>query len=127
MHQILELPAVVFGANGRGEGHCVRWDEVAPAQFVRRQAKVAGGCIDDAFHHICRFRPPGPAICVNGNRVGEDAPHMGIDGWCLVESAQHHISGQGEDEGRVAGKIGAIVRHSLHAQCQEPRLAVERQ
>ena len=68
----IEFAGVIHPVHRGPVGHLVRFDEIAPAEFVRRQAAHPRRLIGQPFNQISRFWPPCPAIGINRHCVGED-------------------------------------------------------
>lgn len=72
LHVRREITGVVDLAGGGRVRHRARRNEVLAPDRIRRHAELARGGIDQTLDHIGRLGPPGTAIGIHRNRVGED-------------------------------------------------------
>ena len=102
-------------------------DEIAPAQFLRRDPEPARGVVDQPLDRIGRLRPPGAAIGVDRHGVGEHALDPDMDRRDRVDAAVHDRARDGRDLRREIRQIGAHIGDDLDIERQKAQLLVERQ
>ena len=119
--------AGIVGLTGRGPvRHGFGLDEIAPAQGVGRDIHLAPGDINEAFDHIGGFRPAGPAIGVDRQRIGEHAAQPDVATRNVVDAGQHFRPDIG-NEGRIARQIRAHVGQRIDIERKKAASFVERE
>jgi len=72
-HRAFEIADVVIAIGMGVIGHLLGLDEIARAQFLGRDAKLARASVDQPLKHISSLGTSGPAIGVDGHGVGVDS------------------------------------------------------
>ena len=119
-----ELAGIVHLAGRRRVGHRLRPDEVLAPQRVGRDAEFVRGHIDQTLDQIGRLRPPGAAIGIDRQRVGEGGGDVDEAGGKVVDARQHHGADIG-DVGREGGEIGAHVADHVDLERGEAMIGIE--
>ena len=110
-HVAFELAAII-GEGQRGfVWHRVGRNQVAAAQFVRRDAQFARGDIDDALDRVGGFRTPGAAIRRGGHGVGDDAAGFRVHRRDVI-----HARRAADVADRPAGTAGDVARRDSTSQ-----------
>ena len=124
-HMAFELAGIIGAAGRRLERHLLGPDEVAGAHGVDRQAGLEGDGVHQPLDQIGGLGPPGAAIGVDRQRVGEDAAHPDVHGADRI-GARRHQGAEPGDERPVLRQIGAQVADDVDLDGQDPGAAVER-
>ena len=127
VHDLLEVAAVVGLLHRRHVGHGGGGDHVAAAECDAVDAHLARRGIDQPFDDVVALRPPGPAIGVDRDGVGERAEHVGVDGLEVVDAGEDLRPGAGRDERRVVRQVRPHVGDVADAHGEERAVLVERQ
>ncbi len=102
-------------------------NDVAPAQFDAVDAHLGRGDVDDAFDHEGRFRPPGAAIGIDRDGVGEDHLDVAVDRRRGVDAPEQRGIEIGRDIGPECREVGAHIGQCGDLQSEEFSVLVERQ
>ena len=125
VQQVGEVAAVIGRPVRRPVRHRLGRDVVLAAQLDRVDAQLPGGGLDQSFHIVIGFGPPGAAISPDRGCVGEDAFGRDLDQRCLVnaERVPDRIAGR-----RAGGTVGsAQIAVAVEPHGEETAVAVERE
>ncbi len=119
--------AAVIGLLHRGDvRHRLGRHHVQLAQRDPVHAEFARRGVDQPLDDVVALRPPGAAIGVHRDRVGEHADDVGVDRLEAIDAGQHLGARHGRDHRREGGQVGAHVGDVARAQRQELAVLVER-
>ena len=103
IHVAGEFAAVVIEAERGLVRHCLGFDEIAPAQLLRRHTELSGGVVDQPLDGIGGLGPAGAAVGIDRHRVSEHAFNADMDRGDRVDAAVHKRP-------RGGGDLGSEVR-----------------
>ena len=124
-HRAFEIPHVVIPVRVGVIGHLRGLDEVARANFIRRDPDGAGANVDQPLEHVGGFRTTGAAIGVDRHRVRVDAAHPSVERVHVV-AARRHRSAQPRNIGGEHMQIGPEIAENIDPHRQKPALRVHR-
>ena len=123
---MFELPAIEDITEPRLKRHRLWRDAIAAAHFGRIDVHFPGGGIDQAFHHISRLGPAGPAIRADWCRIREYGRYLDIDRRGLIgagETAQ--MGARRYDAAR--SQISADIADAVDPDGQEVSVFIKRE
>ncbi len=120
---------VVAGVVGEADRRRIRKlaDEIAAADFRRIEFHLARGGFDQTLDHVGRFGAACAAIGIDGNGVGEDRFHLGVDRGRRVLAGEQRRVQDGRHARRERGQIRAHVGDGVNAHGEELAVGVHRE
>ncbi len=125
VHVAFELADIVEPVRLGAVGKLLRTDEIAAADFLRRQAEVARAGIDQLFEQECRLGPAGAAISIDRAGIRVDARDRHIERLDVIDAGRHG-GPDVRNEGAVLRNISAEVGDQLDAQAEEAAIGIHR-
>ena len=86
---------------------------------LRARSERPRANVDQSLEHVGRLRPPRPAIGLDGNRMGVNAPNARVERADVVGPGRHRRAEPGNIR-REHRKIGAKIAQDIHAQGEKP-------
>ena len=121
----VEVAGIVLLAHRRGVGHLRGLHEVAPTQFGRIHAHLAGRRVHQPLEIEDALGTAGAAIGADRGGVGDDAGDLEIDQRDVIGAGCHLGADEQRDDDAAARRIGADVGEGFHAQAEDAAVLVE--